>query len=66
MLETKLQNEYLLRCFSGKRDHFEGKMIDRFDVGDDRFEIDVAETDIVAEQSSCYRQLFSQSESCNC
>lgn len=46
---------YLLRSLSSKRYHFEGKVVNWLDVGDDGFEIDIAETDIIAEKSCCYR-----------
>lgn len=48
-LATNYDLGYLLRGFSSKGDHFEWKVVDWFDVGDDGFEVDIAEADIIAE-----------------
>ena len=53
---------YLLGGFASKGDNFEGYLIDGFDHLEQAFEVDVAEGDVVAEESGGHWQFGAQSE----
>jgi hypothetical protein len=46
-----VREEYLLGCFAGEGDHFEGHLVDGFNELEDGLEINVAEADVVAEKA---------------